>query len=267
MKNVNKVAVLATFALAFSGLAYSQAAFSVVQVPGASPNTLSAVNDSGQVMVNTGTTSSTEVSLWSRTGGAQAIAQVGTNSGGSCINNSGQVAGAGIPNSSGDLQAFIWNASEGAEWLGTLGGGLSAATCLNDAGWVVGYSYTASSSQHAFLWNQSSGMQDLTPTLSSIGGATAMGINSSDEVVGYYFPAGSNKTLGFTWTQDGGLQNLGLAGTIALAVNDSGTVVGQWPSSNGYNHAFRGLRLVVFRTSVRLAAKALRSASTAKDGL
>ena len=81
-------------------------------------------------------------------------------------------------------------------------------------------------------------MQDLTPTLTSLGGATATAINSSNEVVGYYFPNGSNTTTGFTWTQAGGLQNLGSSGTLAYAINNAGTVVGQTQLSNGNRHAF-----------------------------
>jgi len=124
------------------------------------------------------------------------------------------------------------------QWAGSLGGGLSAATGLNDSGAFVGLSYTASYSQHAFLWTLAGGMQDLTPDLTSVGGATAEAINTANEVVGYYFPNGSLKPLGFIWTQAAGLQNLGAAGTLAFAVNDAGTIVGQAPFASGYRHAF-----------------------------
>ncbi len=109
---------------------------------------------------------------------------------------------------------------------------------MNDTGAVAGMSLNGADKQHAFLWTQAGGMQDLTPNLSSVGGATAVAVNSSNQVVGYYFPNGSNNTLGFTWTKAAGLVNLGAAGTLALAVNDAGTVVGQWPSASGYLHAF-----------------------------
>jgi probable HAF family extracellular repeat protein len=237
VKKVN-VAVMAGFALLFSSLAFSQVAFNVVPVPGSSPNSLISVNNSGQVLVNTNTIGSSQVSIWSRVGGAQSIGLVGTNSGGSDIDSGGDIVGAGVPDSSGNLQAFIWQPSSGAQWLGSLGGNWSAANGVNNSGAVVGTSYTGAIKQHAFLWTQAGGMQDLTPDVSNLGGATAVAINSSNQVVGYYFPNGSLKTVGFSWTQGGGLQNLGPAGTVAFGVNDSGTVVGQMPVASGYKHAF-----------------------------
>ncbi len=238
MKNMNKVAVVAVFALLFSGFASSQVVFSVVKVPASSPDSLIAINNGGQVVVNTGTSDSYQVTTWGRISGSQSVGLIGTNSGGAAIDNSGDVVGAGDPDHSGNLQAFVWQPTAGVQWLGSLGGDLSAASGINNAGAVVGLSYTATNTQHAFLWTQAGGMQDLTPDLTSIGGGTAVAINSSNQVVGYYFPNGSRNTLGFIWTQAGGLQNLGSVGTLAFDVNDSGTVVGQSLVANAYRHAF-----------------------------
>lgn len=238
MKNINKVAFVAVFALLCSGFAFSQVVFGVVKVPGASPNSLIAINNDGEVVVNTGTSDSYQVSTWNRISGSQSVGLIGTNSGGAAINSSGYVVGAGDLNHSGNLQAFVWRPTSGVQWMGSLGGDLSAANGINSAGAAVGLSYTAANTQHAFLWTPGGGMQDLTPDLTSIGGGTAVAINSSNQVVGYYFPNGSRNTLGFLWTQAGGLLNLGPTGTLAYAVNDSGTVVGQSPFANGYRHAF-----------------------------
>lgn len=234
MKNVNRVAVVV---LLFAGFSFSQAVFSVVKVPGSSADSVIAINNGGQVVVNTGTSNSYQVSTWSRTSGSQSVGLIGTNSGGAAINSSGDVVGAGDPDNSGNLQAFVWQPAEGVQWLGSLGGSLSAANGINKAGAVVGLSYTATDAQHAFLWTAAGGMQDLTPDLTSVGGGTAMAVNSLNQVVGYYFPNGSLNTLGFVWTQASGLQNLGSAGTLAYAVNDLGTVVGQTTVGNAYRHA------------------------------
>ena len=240
MKNANKVAIVivAVSAMLFSGFAFSQPVFSVFKVPGVSPNSLIAINNGGRVVVNTGTAGSYQVSTWNRISGSQSLGLSGSNNGGAAINSSGDVVGAGDPYNSGNLQAFVWQPTAGAQWLGSLGGNLSAANGINNSLAVVGLSYTVASTQHAFLWTQGGGMQDLTPDLTSIGGGTATAINSSNQVVGYYVPNGSRDTLGFIWTQAGGLQNLGSAGTLAYAVNDSGTVVGQSPDVNGSRHAF-----------------------------
>jgi probable HAF family extracellular repeat protein len=238
VKNTNKVVIVAVLTLLFSGFAFSQAVLKVVPVPGSSPNSLIAINNGGRVVVNTATGGSYQVSTWNRISGTQILGLSGSNSVGAAINSSGDVVGEGDPNNSGNLQAFVWQPTGSAQWLGSLGGNLSAAKGINNSVAVVGLSYTAAETQHAFLWTQASGLQDLTPDLTSVGGGTATAINSSNQVAGYYVPNGSSKTLGFIWTQAGGLQSLGPAGTLAYAVNDSGTVVGQAPDANGNRHAF-----------------------------
>ncbi|MBI3855307.1 MAG: hypothetical protein HY293_06415 [Planctomycetes bacterium] len=66
--------------------------------------------------------------------------------------------------------------------MGTLGGGFSLPTALNDAGQAVGWSYTASGQPNAFLWTKANGIRALT----TLGGLTskATAINGSGKAVG-----------------------------------------------------------------------------------
>ena len=78
--------------------------------------------------------------------------------------------------------------------------------------------------------------------LGTLGGpdAEAAAINDSGQVVGFSYTSGDDQRA-FSWTQGGGMVNLGTLGgySSALAVNDSGAVVGNsFDSSDGAGHAF-----------------------------
>jgi len=239
VEKIAKILVVAVIAVSLASFAAGQGyTFNVVKIPNSNPNVPTAMNNAGQVLVNAGTQGALSVSLWNRVGGAQSLGLTGANNVGSALNNANDVAGAGQPGGAGNVQAFLWQPGGNTTWLGTLGGVLSAASGVNTAREVVGTAFTAASLQHAFLWTSASGMQDLTPTLTSPGGATATAINTAGEVVGYYFPNGATNVLGFSWTQAGGLQSFGAPGTMAFAINDAGTIVGQEMTASGYRHAF-----------------------------
>ena len=108
MKNTNKIAIVAVFALLFSGFVFSQTVLKVVPVAGSSPNSLIAINNGGRVVVNTASGGSYQVSTWNRISGTQVLGLSGNNNVGAAINSSGDVVGEGDPNNSGNLQAFVW---------------------------------------------------------------------------------------------------------------------------------------------------------------
>src|SRR5260370_2692034 len=83
-----------------------------------------AINNGGRVVVNTASGGSYQVSTWNRISGTQVLGLSGNDSVGTAINSSGDVVGEGDPNNSGNLQAFVWQPTAGAPWLGSLRGHL-----------------------------------------------------------------------------------------------------------------------------------------------
>jgi probable HAF family extracellular repeat protein len=231
--------VLAGIGASLTSFAVGQGyTFNIVKVPNSNSNVPTAVNNAGEVLVNAGTQNALSVSLWNRVQGPESLTLGGVNNVGSAIDDANDVVGAGVPNGSGKVQAFLWQPGGNTTWLGTLGGAASAASGVNLSREVVGTSFTAAGLQHAFFWTSASGMEDLTPNLTSAGGATATAINTAGQVVGYYYPNGANNVVGFSWTQAGGLQSFGAPGTLAFGINDAGTIVGEEETGEGYRHAF-----------------------------
>jgi probable HAF family extracellular repeat protein len=158
------------------------------------------------------------------------------------INEAGQVVGNSLGASG--YHAFLWEdvngngQSDPGEMtdVGDLGGAESVAFDINEAGQVVGLSYTASGQVHAFLWMLEAGMIDL----GTLGGAysLAYAINDAGQVVGYSYTAGGSYGYGsyhaFLWTPGAGMIDLVPLGgdSGAGAINEAGQVAG------GSGHAF-----------------------------
>ncbi len=127
--------------------------------------------------------------------------------------------------------------------LGTIGGNLSYATGVNNAGQVVGSSYISKQNgiYHGFIWTAASGLQDL----GTLGGnnSYANAINNAGQVVGCSDISTNNTIPGhaFLWTQAGGMQDLGTLGngSCATGINGAGEVIGIFTvNTNSDNHAF-----------------------------
>lgn len=110
------------------------------------------------------------------------------------INNYGEVVGYALL-ANGAANAFYWSDANGngvsdpGEMLslGTLGGMMSVAFTINDAGQVVGWGHDAASNPRAFVWDAVNGMRDLN-ALSNVGSTwllkEARAINNPGRIVG-----------------------------------------------------------------------------------
>ena len=182
------------------------------------------------------------------------------------INNSGQVASEAVTwvqsGQPGQLNSvtYIWHATETigqtAIDLGALGGQNSAAAGINDAGQVVGNADTSAGTSHAFIATNGK-MTDLG-TLPGGQYSSALGINNAGQVIGYaevnststpvsgpheIFPGypifgGGYHAVLYQQGQVTDLGTLGGANSVAMAINQSGQIVGTAETATGAQHAF-----------------------------
>ena len=142
------------------------------------------------------------------------------------INSKGQVLAYAFIN--GDIRSFIWENGT-RRFLGSLGGGSTAAFALNEAGQVAGVSNTADGKRRAFLW-QNGTMRNLG-TLGGAEASIAFGIDGSGRVVGYTQKTGG-PILAFIW-ESGTMRRLpGLERGYSTArdIDNMGRVVGEYGS-------------------------------------
>jgi probable HAF family extracellular repeat protein len=127
--------------------------------------------------------------------------------------------------------------------LGVLPGqNFSFASAINEAGEVVGGSWSPPGQSRAFLWTASGGMQDLDELPGGSVSSYASAINDAGQVVGLSDTAAGPRA--FLWTSASGMQNLGtlpgIGVSLASDINNSGQVVGTsdidaflWTNSSG----------------------------------
>jgi probable HAF family extracellular repeat protein len=157
-------------------------------LPGSQPPTSIAygVNNRGQVIGGSGCSPCQSGFLWH----AGKLVNLGSLPGATAteahaISDTGSVVG-----SSGD-EAFLWNAREGIQGLGSLDPACfqSDARAINNKGTVVGYGCVTNTTtpSHAFVWDRTQGMLDLNKLVSLSAGDVlnvAYGINEDGQIVG-----------------------------------------------------------------------------------
>ena len=119
--------------------------------------------------------------------------------------------------------------------LGTLGGTVSGAQGINNAGQVVGYAYLDSSSYRGFL-SANGPMQNLGVIVN--GDSGAYGINASGQIAGFSGIMNYQHAMKYSGSSWSDLGTLGGSHSIGWAINASGTVVGYSLNDAGNYHGF-----------------------------
>lgn len=175
------------------------------------------------------------------------------------INDAGWVTGnAQIAGRSGASHAFLYSVWPGngpirpMQDLGTLGGPTSYGTAINMSNHVVGYSALGGPSYgtHAFLYKGGKmiDLGSLNPGVISSDYSAALGVNNSDQIVGYSYVGvdAVRQAAVIYYSPQVGMVNLNdLIGReaktfwlySATAVNDSGQIVACANDSYGVEHA------------------------------
>jgi len=209
-----------------------------------------AINDSGQVVGDAGTATSTHAFIWKNDGHPMRDLGTlgGTSSVGRAVNASGQVAGQAATSGNAAKHAFFWK-NDGTAMLdlGTLGGTNSDGQFVNASGQVIGASdMRGQTATHGFLWrNDGTPMVDLG-TLGGPNSAVAA-INDSGQIAGSAFVRSQGVSRHAVLWTNGGTQihDLGTLGgptSLGNAINSSGWVVGWSRTSTNHStdlgHAF-----------------------------
>jgi probable HAF family extracellular repeat protein len=167
-----------------------------------------------------------------RQGGEVAITDLGGFGRASAINSSGQIAG-----TSGSTTA-LWDGGELLDLGAWPGDSSSEAFAINDAGVIVGASWSASYQPHAVVWSQGQVFD-----LGALAGGTAsmaLAVNEEGQVAGWS-ESGGGTHHAVRWDLDSGqVVDLGTGAGInaeATGINDSGVIVGWFESSDGTAHA------------------------------
>ena len=207
--------------------------------PGVNSTAL-AVNDSGQVLVETNFND--RAYLWTPGAGLTDIGSLGGPSTiASALNNNGQVIGVSLT-ASGDSHAFVWSSNTGMiDVTGVLGSD-ALPFGINSLGHVTGSLNSAGGSAQAqpFLWTP-----PVVQAIDQFSGhvTDGFGINDADQITAdsFYSANGASVSRGLIWSSSIGYIDLGTLGgssSIAYAINNSGQVVGWSRTATGRQDAY-----------------------------
>ncbi len=159
-------------------------------------------------------------------------------------------------------RTYLWNGTGGYTPLGAPGNAVEAdvtGLALNETGAVVGWATTGRGGVPApYRWSAGSGFTFLAryAGTSSYGYATA--VNSTGAIVGAALEPSSGSIVATTWPGPGGIVRLSRDDpnpSVAVSINNSGTIAGWATVSNGGNHA-------VIWSPVSNSSRAIQSVAT-----
>jgi len=158
------------------------------------------------------------------------------------INSAGQVAFSMV--NGGRTGGFFYD-GVAIKNIGSLGGGITYANDLNEAGQVAGTSLNEHGVENAFVWSAGGGMLDIRAAPGR-GRSYAWAINNRGVVTGSFNEAFNGSARLFRWSHAGGVEDLGATPAFAQpsgrVLNDAGLIAGVTTIDDEFTRAFAWTR-------------------------